>query len=111
VASPGQTNKLQSILPAAIREAFSLVPTFAGCMVMISDQEARRVTIVTFWKGAGCRQHCGENAEQLKAVLLPYVDHWLRAENYVAQFSMKADLEASAPQRTDVTECDSTVNA
>ncbi len=86
VASPGRASKLQSILPTAIREAFSEVPAFAGCMVMVSDQEARRVTIVTFWKGPAGSQHGGEDTERLKATLFPYVDHWLRAENHLAHF-------------------------
>jgi hypothetical protein len=111
VASPGRSHKLQSILPAAIREAFSGVPAFAGCMAMVSDQEARRVTIVTFWKGCARRQHCGENAEPLKAILFPYVDHWLRAENHVAHFAMCTDRGEAERAGLPVSGCDPTMNA
>ncbi len=111
VASPGRANKLQAILPAAIREAFSVVPAFAGCIVMVSEQEARRITIVTFWKGYEHRQHCGQIAEQLKGILFPYVDHWLRAENHLAHFVIPAGPGESEPLSPRVSKCDSTVNA
>ncbi len=93
VASPNQTRKLQSALPAAIREAFSLAPAFAGCMVMVSDQEARLVTVVTLWSGQQRIRHCNENADQVKKLLSPYADHWLRSDTHVAHFSMLSPLE------------------
>lgn len=96
VASPGQTGKLQSVLPDAIRNTFRLVPAFAGCMVMVSDQEARRVTIVTLWKGKERARHCSENVEQIRMLLFPYVDHWLRSENHVAHFSTSSPVENTA---------------
>ena len=102
VASPGQTRKLQSVLPDAIRNAFRLVPAFAGCMVMVSDQEARRVTIVTLWKGKERARHCSENAEQTRMLLFPYVDHWLRSENHVAHFSTSSPAENTANSRSTV---------
>jgi hypothetical protein len=102
VASPGQTRKLQSVLPDAIRNAFRLVPAFAGCMVMVSDQEARRVTIVTLWKGKERARHCSENVEQMRMLLFPYVDHWLRSENHVAHFSTSSPVENTANSRSTV---------
>jgi len=40
-----------SAIPAAIADALRDVTGFAGCLVMISDQEARLVTVVTLWAG------------------------------------------------------------
>ncbi|HMD42392.1 MAG TPA: hypothetical protein VKH45_04915 [Candidatus Acidoferrum sp.] len=96
VSAPGQTYKLQSLVPLAIREAFRSKSGFAGCMVMVSDQEARRVTIVTLWKGNGHRRHCAENAQQLRTILLPYAEHWLRSENHVAHFSTCSSTDQPA---------------
>ena len=93
VASPGKTQKLQSILPHSIREALRLKPGFAGCMVMISDQEARLVTVVTLWTGKERSSHCSENAGALKNLLFPYVDNWLRSDNHLAHFSMLSQIE------------------
>jgi hypothetical protein len=93
VASPNQTRQLQSALPAAIREALSVAPAFAGCMVMVSDQEARLVTVVTLWSGQQRIRYCNENADQVKKLVSPYVDHWLRTETNVAHFSILSPLE------------------
>ena len=93
VASPGKTQKLQSVLPATIREALRCASGFAGCMVMISDQEARLVTVVTLWTGKERARHCSENASRVKTLLSPYVDDWLRSENHLAHFSMLSPRE------------------
>ncbi len=93
VASPFKTQKLKSLLPVAIREALRLNSGFAGCMVMISDQEARLVTVVTLWTGKERARCCSENAARVKELLSPYVDHWLRAEHHLAHFSMLSPLE------------------
>ena len=102
VASPGQTRKLQSVLPDAIRNTFRFVPAFAGCMVMVSDHEARRITIVTLWKGTERARHCSENAEQMRMLLFPYVDHWLRSEKHVVHFSTSSPVENTANSRSTV---------
>ena len=92
VAAPGQTHELQSALPARIRAAFDLVPAFAGCMVMVSDHEARLVTVVTLWNGKERARHCYENAPCLKQLLTPFVDRWLRSESHKAHFSMLSPI-------------------
>jgi hypothetical protein len=93
VASPGKTQKLQSVLPVTIREVLRCAAGFAGCMVMISDQEARLVTVVTLWTGKERARHCIENASRVKVLLSPYVDDWLKSENHLAHFSLLSPLE------------------
>ena len=93
VASPGKTGKLQSTLPSAIRETLRVAPGFAGCMVMVSDQEARLVTVVTLWTGKERAHHCTENAARVKKLLSPFVDNWLRSDTHLANFSMLSPLE------------------
>ena len=93
VASPGKTGRLQSTLPVAIRETLRVAPGFAGCMVMVSDQEARLVTVVTLWTGKERAQHCTQNAACVKKLLTPFVDNWLRSGTYLANFSMLSPLE------------------
>jgi hypothetical protein len=93
VASPGQSRKLQSLLPAAIREALPCTFGFAGCMVMISDHEARLVTVVTLWTGQERVRDCTENVAEVKKLLSSYVDHWLRSETHVAHFFMLSQIE------------------
>lgn len=93
VAAPGKTLKLQSTLPVAIRESLRVAPGFAGCMVMVSDQEARLVTVVTLWTGKERAHNCAENAARIKKLLSPFVDRWLRSDTHLAHFSMLSPLE------------------
>ena len=51
---------------------------FAGCLVMISGQEARLATVVTFWDGDDRVQRCGEKVRWVHALLAPYLDRCLR---------------------------------
>ena len=111
VASPGRTHELQVSLPARIHAAFDLVPAFAGCMVMISDQEARLVTVVTLWSGHERARHCNENSPSLKQLLSPFVDHWLRSESHFAHFSMLSPLDRQFQQNYQPADGISTLNA
>jgi hypothetical protein len=92
VACPGKAQELRAALPAAIEGAFALLPSFAGSMVLVANQEARRVTIITFWKGKGC-DHRFENTERLRMLLFPYADHWLRFEDHAAHVSLNLEVE------------------
>ncbi len=88
VAAPGQTVILKSTLPATIRESLGTLPGLAGCMVMISDQEVRLVTLVTFWTGKERAHHCSENASFVKTLAYPFVDRRLRSDTQLAHFSL-----------------------
>lgn len=106
----GEHRKTTSHSAGAIQDAFRSVSCFAGCMVMVADQEARRVTIVTFWKGRDRVRHCAENAERLRMLLFPYVDHWLRSEDFVAHLKLTSEFEQT-PESEAFREANSTVNA
>jgi hypothetical protein len=93
VAKPGEAHKIHAALPVAIDGALGEVAGFAGSFVMIANHEARLVTVVTLWTGKDRARHCNENAARVKKLLSPYVDHWLRAENHLAHFSMLSPLE------------------
>jgi hypothetical protein len=110
VALPGRTHKLQASLPARIHAAFDLVPAFAGCMVMISDQEARLVTVVTLWSGKERARHCNENCDCLKQLIAPFVDHWLRSESHLAHFAMLSPMDRKLQQNYQLPDGVSTLN-
>jgi len=73
---------LQSTIPAALAGALNQVTGFAGCLVMISDQESRLVTVVTLWNGEGRLKRCDENARWVRPLLAPYVDRCLRVQTF-----------------------------
>lgn len=83
VALPGETEKLQKEIPVAMREVNRNSKGFSGSMVLFSEQEARLVTVITLWRGAEPEKECDENSTQLKKLLEPYVDRWLRTRRFV----------------------------
>jgi hypothetical protein len=100
VAKPGETHRAQSAIPAALAGALRNVSGFAGCLVMISEQEARLVTVITLWVGNDRAKQCGENARWVHKLLAPYVDRCLRVQTLAAHspappaFESEANFEA-----------------
>ena len=80
VAKPQEAHRVESAIPSAIAGALKDVTGFAGCLVMISDQEARLVTVVTLWAGEDRAKRCRENLRWVNALLAPYVDRCLRVQ-------------------------------
>jgi hypothetical protein len=71
---------VQSAIPPALAGALQDVSGFAGCLVMISEQEARLVTVITLWVGNDRLRQCRENANGVHKLLAPYVDRRLRVQ-------------------------------
>jgi hypothetical protein len=84
VAKPQEAHRVESAIPAAVAGALRDVTGFAGCLVMISDQEARLVTVVTLWSGHDRTKSCNQNVRWVNALLAPYLDHRLRMQTMVA---------------------------
>jgi hypothetical protein len=84
VAKPQEAHRLGAAIPAAIASALNDVDGFAGYLVMISDQEARLVTVVTLWAGDGRVKRCRQNVRGVQALLAPYVDRCLRVQTMLA---------------------------
>ncbi len=102
VAKPQEAHRVQATIPAAVAGALKEVSGFAGCLVMISDQEARLVTVVTLWAGDDRRKRCGENARWVHALLAPYLDRSLRVQTMVAHLPV---LVAIQPEGSEAGEC------
>jgi hypothetical protein len=88
VAKPQEAHRVESAIPAAIAGALKDVSGFAGCLVMVSEYEARLVTVVTLWAGNDRVKRCGENVRWVRALLAPYLDRCLRVQTMVAHLPM-----------------------
>lgn len=84
VAKPDKARSAPALLPAAITGALQDVTGFAGCLVMVSDQEARLITVVTFWTGKDSQKSCNKNLRWVRALLSNYADRCLRVQTMVA---------------------------
>jgi hypothetical protein len=98
---------VEGTIPAAIAAALKDVAGFAGCLVMISDQEARLVTVVTLWAGEERVKRCGQNVRWVRALLKPYIDRCLRVQTMVAHVPLSTFLPlwpAIRPETMDAAE-------
>jgi hypothetical protein len=96
VAKPQEAHRVETAIPAAVAGALKDVAGFAGCLVMISDQEARLVTVLTFWAGDERAKHCNENVRWVHALLEPYLDRCLRVQTMVAHLPVLPMIRAEA---------------
>ncbi len=78
VAKPDEVHRLGSTIPAKVQKGLERAPGFAGCLVMISDREARLVSVTTFWTGEDGMTDRSKRTLWLDKLLTPYVDHCLR---------------------------------
>lgn len=84
VALSGKASKLRALIPPAMREAAADSKAFAGCIVLLSEQEARLVTVITMWKAGHQTNEYLESCKKLETILEPYVDRWLRSRRLSA---------------------------
>jgi hypothetical protein len=84
VAKPNEAHKVQVALPSAIHGALGEVTGFAGSFVLVSNHEARLVTVVTLWAGEDRVQRSQENLRWVRALVAPYLDRCLRVQTQSA---------------------------
>jgi len=88
VALPCERERLRAVIPQLMREAYSGCKGFSGCVVLISELEARLVTVVTLWQGSDRAKRCAEYSERVETLLEPYVDRWMRTKRLIALLSI-----------------------
>jgi hypothetical protein len=108
VAKPQEAHHVQAAIPAALAGALKDLNGFAGCLVMISDQEARLITVITLWAGSDRAKCCSQNVRWVQALLKPYLDRCLRVQTMVAHLPVLPLLDflpAAPPETNDSDEC------
>ena len=94
VAKPDEAANATLYLPAAIQSGLQDVPGFAGSLVMVSDLEARLITVIIFWEGTEARKSCALSLRRVRTLLAPYLDRCLRAQNMLAHLPITRELHA-----------------
>ena len=84
VAKPEEAANAALDLPTTIPSGLQHFAGFAGSLVMVSDSEARLITVIIFWQGSEAPRSCAESVRRLRALLAPYLDRFLRAQNLLA---------------------------
>lgn len=89
VAKPGAFEPLRTCILATIREVLGASPNFSGCMILVSEQEVRLVTLLTLWTGEDLADAPEADWKQVKKILSPHVDRWLRHRSHEAFLSTR----------------------
>jgi hypothetical protein len=87
VARPGQAEKLRKAIGLTQRNAQDSCDGFVGRLVFVSAEEERLVTVLTLWDGTEDEKRRDESSEQVRKLLEPYVDRWLRTGRFVTFLS------------------------
>ena len=96
VAKPEQAAAAPLFLPAAMQSGLQDIAGFAGSLVMVSGQEARLITVIVFWSGTEARHSCERSVRRVRALLAPYVDRCLRAQNLLAHLPAPQKIYSQA---------------
>ena len=96
VAKPEQAADATLFLPAAIQSGLEDIAGFAGSLLMVSDQEARLITVIIFWSGAEARRSCERSMRRVRTLLAPYMDRCLRVQNMLAHLPATQDIHPQA---------------
>ena len=96
VAQPGRAPGIQSEIPIAMGHAFSATEGFVGCLVLVSEQETRLVTVITLWTGSNRLASCSDCAKRLEKWLAPYVDRWLRTRTYASFVTAPSQVRSAS---------------
>jgi hypothetical protein len=104
VAKPQETHRVQSAIPASLAGALEDLAGFAGCLVLVSEQEARLFTVVTLWIGDDSVKRCSQNVRWIHKLLAPYVDRCLRVQTLAAHLPVLR-MQPSAPDECPAMHC------
>jgi len=94
VAKPEKAQSASTSLPNAIIGSLKDVAGFAGCVVLSSDQEARLITVLTFWSGNDCHRRRSENVRWVRALISGYVDRHLRVQTLLAHAPVTSEFSS-----------------
>jgi hypothetical protein len=88
VAKPNFAQHVRALVPAAVNKTFAELAGFAGCALMVSDQEERLITLFTFWQGRLDSAAVTHNTRWLCKLLETYMDRKLRVQTLRSQLAM-----------------------
>lgn len=95
VAKPSEAHRAHLAIPAAVAGTMKGVAGYAGCLVMVSDQEARLITLITFWIGEHRAKSCRENERWLRKLLAPYLEGCLRTRTFATHRAEMIEIRSN----------------
>lgn len=86
VAKPETIGTLREGIEERILSSWGKEHGFLNGMVLVSDQEARLTTLITFWKAGAVEKTREQKLRWLKKILTPYLDRCLSVKTDCTYF-------------------------
>ncbi len=99
VSRPNLAQEVRALVPAAVNTTFAGVAGFAGCALLVSDQEERLITLLTFWHGRPDSAVQAQNGRWVCKLLEPYLDHKLRMQTLRSQLAILPAASEAVSER------------
>ncbi len=84
VIKPGNEEKVRETIEQILANSFCRDSQFLQALVLISELEARLVTIITFWHSDGFAEARERKVARLRQKLQPYLDQSRRVQSFSA---------------------------
>ena len=84
VVKPGKEEAVQNTIAGILRDSFERERDFLQALVLVSEQETRLMTVITFWHSQGFAEARERRVMWLRKKLTAYLDQWLRVQSYSA---------------------------
>jgi len=85
VVKPGKEEQVRETIDLILNKSFGRDQEFLQALVLVSEQESRLVTVITFWQYAGFAEARERRVLWLRQKLAPYLDQSLRVQTYCAR--------------------------
>lgn len=84
VIKPGNEEKVRETIDLILANSFCRDRQFLQALLLVSELEARLVTVITFWNADGFAEARERKMARLRQKLQPYLDQSLRMQSFSA---------------------------
>ena len=85
VVTPGNEVKVRETIERVMAESFCRDRGFLQALVLVSEMEARLVTLLTFWHSNGFAEARERRVARMRQKLLPLLDQYMRVQSFSAE--------------------------
>lgn len=96
VVTPGNETKVRETIERVMADSFCRDCGFLQALVLVSEMEARLVTLLTFWSSNGFEEARERRVARMRHKLLPLLDQYMRVQSFKAEL-----IDGGTPFATD----------
>ena len=108
VARPEAIEVVRGEIEERVLKTWGDEPSFLSGVVMVSEQEARLTTLITFWRSGELERTREQRVRWLQKIIGPYLDRCVRVQTQSAYFLAGAE---GGPEEAETLHAFSTVEA